>query len=157
MSPIYSATTGKILLTSNSTKTLVLLNPVTNLFKIRQIDFSFDDATVASGVQMDIYRVNTLGTPTGLTATVQQFDARDTVPTTTALIATTTSGGISTEPSSVFVIASYLIQPLGGLYSIPFPYGAEIIGQGAGSRIGVRYNNPANVSTDCIVNIAFEE
>jgi hypothetical protein len=148
---LYIVTTGKVTLTGGSTKSLALLNPVTNAFKVRQIDISLDASTASTGVQFDLYRVATIGTPAGTTTTAVLADERDTAATTTSLTT------LTAEPTTVTVLASWYVQPLGGLVVIPFPYGGEPIGKGAGNRIGIRYVTPASVTPDCLLNVWFEE
>lgn len=143
--------TSDTTLTAASTKSLILLNPVTVAFKLRQIDISLDASAAAAGVKFQVYRVSTIGTPAGTTATPWLADERDVAATTTALT------NLTAEPTTVGVLCSYYLQPLGGLYTLPLPFSAEIIGKGGGNRIGLRYTTPAAVAPDVIATAWFEE
>lgn len=148
---LYIVTSGKVTLTSAATKSLILINPATAAIKVREIDISLDGSTAATGVQFDLYRVATLGSPAGTTATPAQADERDIAAQSTALSA------LSAEPTSVTVLASWYLQELGGMLTLPFPFGAEPIGKGGGARIGLRYVTASGVTPDCLANIWFEE
>jgi hypothetical protein len=95
--------------------------------------------------------VSTLGSPAGTTATPWQSDERDHAANATALI------NLSAEPSAYTVLPGYYLQPLGGLYTLPLPYGREIIGKAGGFAIGIRYTTPAAVAPNIIANLWFEE
>lgn len=146
---LYVANAAKTALTSG-TKTILLLNPVTDSFIIRQIDISMDATAASAAVQFDLYRVATVGTPAGTSVTPALADERD-----TTSITTTALSWLSAEPTTVTVLASYFVQPLGGLFVLPFPYGAEVIGKPAGNRIGLRY--VSTVTPNCLANIWFDE
>jgi hypothetical protein len=148
---LYAVTTGKVTLTASATKSLVLVNPATPAFKVRQLEVSMDASAAAAGVEFDLYRTSTVGSPAGSAATPAQADERDIAAQSTALTA------LTTEPTAVTVIASYYLQPFGGVLVVPFPYGAEVIGKGGGNRIGVRYVTPSGVTPDCLLNLWWEE
>ena len=148
---LYVVTTGKLALTANATKSLALVNPATPAFKVRQIDISLDGSAAAAGVQFDVYRVVTIGSAAGTATTPGLADERDIAAQSSALTA------LTTEPTTVSVLASYYLQPLGGFVVLPFPFGAEVIGKGGGNRIGVRYVTPSGVSPDCLLNFWLEE
>jgi hypothetical protein len=153
---IYAVTTGKLTLAAAATKSLILITPV-NATKLRQLDISLGAAAAAEEVEFDLYRVNALGAPEGEAATPELIDERDTAASDSALIAKASENGFKKEPTSVKVIAPYLIQPLGGLLSMPFPYGAEPGAAKGGKPIGLRYTTPAGVTPTCIATLWFEE
>ncbi len=153
---LYTVSTGKLTLTESATKSLILLNPVTVSIKVRQLDISLAASAAAEEIQFDLYRVATLGTPEGEAATPALADERDGAATSSALIAKASEGGFKKEPTAVTLLASYLLQPLGGVISIPLPYGAEVVTKLAGARLGVRYVSPA-VKPACIGTLWFEE
>lgn len=150
---LYVASLGgtKSALTAASTKSLILLNPSGPQIKLRKVAVSLDASAAAAGVQFDIYRTSTLGTPAGSTGTLVQADVSTQAATTASLI------NLSAEPTSVTVLSSFFVQPLGGFYADWFPFGAEFIGAAAGARIGLRYTTPAGVSPDCLAELWFEE
>lgn len=154
---LFTVSTGKLTLTESATKSLILLNPATVSIKLRQLDISIGASAAAEEVQFDLYRVGTLGTPEGEAATPVIADNLGGAATTTALIAKASEGGFKKEPTAVTAIASYLIQPLGGIISIPFPFGAEPACALAGARMGVRFTTPGSVKPACIATAWFEE
>lgn len=151
MSANYVLTTGKLTLTAAATKSLWLLDPVTNKAAVFQVDVSLDASALAAGVQFDLYRVTSLGTPAGTTTTPLQLNPTDPTPTTTALTA------LTTEPTTVEVLASWYVQPVGGILPLQLPLGREVILAGAGARVGLRYTTAASVSPDCLANVWWEE
>jgi hypothetical protein len=148
---LYTVTSGKVTLTAAATKSLILVNPVTPAFKLRKVVVSLDASAAAAGVQFDLYRVSTIGTPAGTSATPALTDERDAAAQSTALVA------LTTEPTAVTVLDSEYLQPLGGLFPDWQPYGAEIIGKGGGNRIGLRYTTPSGVTPDCLATFYIEE
>lgn len=149
---LYTVTTGKVTLTAAATKSLILIDPVSVSIKVRKVVVSLDASAVAAGVQFDLYRVSTIGTPAGTTATPALCDERDSAATSTALTV------LTAEPTAVTVIDSIYVQPLGGLYADWQPYGAEgVVAKSAGARIGLRYTTPTGVTPDCLATVYFEE
>ena len=148
---LYIVPTGKVTLTETATKSLILVNPATVGIKLRQIDVALGAGAVSEEVQFDLYRVTELGSAAGAATTPQLADERDGAATSTALTI------LTTEPTKVNVLASYLVQPLGGLFSLPFAFGAEVASKLAGARIGLRYTTPASVKPSCVAQLWFEE
>lgn len=157
MGALYTVLTGKLTLTEAATKSLILINPATIALTLRQIDISLGAASGSEEVQFDVYRATAIGAPEGEAATPTPADEKDGPATSSALIGKPAEGGFKKEPTTALVIASYLIQPFGGLFSIPFPYGSEIRTKLAGQRIGLRYVTPASVKPACIAAVWFEE
>ena len=151
MAAQFATTTGKLTLTAAATKSLILLNPVTNRMVITEISLSLDASAAAAGVQFDLYRVTTVGSAAGTTGTQSALDPATQSATTTSLTA------LSTEPTTVVVLDSWYIQPLGGLILIQYPLGREPVGAAAGSRLGIRYTTAASVTPDCLATVWFEE
>ena len=146
----FSVTTGKLTLTTGATKSLWLLNPVTNRAVITEISISMDASAAAPGVQFDLYRVNSLGSAAGTAGTENPLDPASQAATTTSLTA------LSTEPTSVFVLDSWYLQPLGGLIVVQYPLGREPVAAAAGSRVGLRYTTGAE-TPDCVATVWLEE
>lgn len=147
----FSVTTGKLTLTGAATKSLILLNPATNRAVLTAISVSLDASTAAAGVEIDLYRVNSLGSPAGTSTTPNAADPATQAATTTALTA------LTTEPTSVYVLDSWYLQPLGGLLILQYPLGREPVLAAAGSRVGIRYVTPTGVTPDCLATLWFEE
>ena len=151
MAAQFSVTTGKLTLTAAATKSLLLLNPASNQFVVTEVSVSLDSSAAAAGVQIDLYRVNSLGSAAGNSASVTALTPTTQAATTTAISA------LGTEPSSVFVLDSWYVQPLGGLFVIQYPLGREPVGQTAGARIGLRYTTASGVTPDCLATMWIEE
>jgi hypothetical protein len=140
---LYSTRTGLINpLTASATKSLWLLNPVSDFFVIAQVAGSFKASAASDTVGMELYRTTTLGTPAGTTATFSKVNrvGDAAAPTTTGLV------NLTTEPTAVEVLADWEIQPFGGLLDVQYPLQREPIGAAAGQRIGLRVITPAAVT-----------
>lgn len=150
---LYGTRTGSVALTASSTKSLWLLNPVSDLFMIAQFGISFDASAASAGVGIELYRVTTIGTPAGTTATVTKINrVSDTgTATTTGLTA------LTTEPTAVEVLADWFVQPFGGLFDVQYPLQREPIAAAAGQRLGLRYVTPAAVTPNCRAYVWFDE
>ncbi|MHB1950242.1 MAG: hypothetical protein ACYCQK_02055 [Acidiferrobacteraceae bacterium] len=144
----YTLTSGKVTLTAAATKTLLLYNPNVARAILRDFTISLDASTAAAGVQFDLYRVSTLGTPAGTAATSNLTDEQDSAdPNTGHLIA------LTTEPTSVSVIDSVFLQPLGGAIKDWQPFGVELLKTKiAGARIGIRYTTASGVTPDALAS-----
>lgn len=149
--PLYSVRSGKVTLTSAATQTLLLLDPAVCNVRLRQVTFSFDGSAAAAGVEMDVYRTTTVGTPAGTAVTPAQAYEADPAAQSSCLAA------LTAEPTSVVVLDSAYVQPFGGLFFWQFPFGAEPVGKGGGNRLGVRYSAPSGVTPDCLTTLWFEE
>jgi len=140
---IYACKSGSLSYPAATTKTLVLLNPVTNPFKLLTVSVSFDSAVPQPGFSVELYRVTTIGSAAGTAGVISKVNpVGDAItPTTTALIT------LSTEPTASEVLADWWIQPFGGLIDKDLPLDREIFAPGAGQRIGVRVSTPAGATT----------
>lgn len=147
----YVITTGKITATASATKSLWLLNPVTNQVSIIGIDISLDGSTAAASVQFDLYTVTTIGSAAGATGVVNKMNPGIPAATTTALTA------LTTEPTTVVVLASWYVTPFGGLFPYQLPLGREFVMAGAGVRWGLRWTTASGVTPDIISNVYIEE
>jgi hypothetical protein len=140
---LYSVRTGATTLTGGATKSLILLNPVTDKFDIVSFSVSMDASASSTGVAIELYRVTTIGSPAGASTTPNPVDARDAAATTTSLTV------LSTEPTTVLVLDDWYIQPFGGLLYVQYPLGREMPVAPAGARVGFRYVTPASVTPNC--------
>jgi hypothetical protein len=137
---LYSTRTGLINpLTAAATKSLWLLNPVSDFFVLAQLAVSFKAAASSDTVAVELYRVTTIGTPAGTTAVFTKVNrvGDAAAPTTTGLV------NLTTEPTAVEVLADWEVQPFGGLLDLQYPLQREPIGAAAGARIGLRVTTPA--------------
>jgi hypothetical protein len=135
-------TSGTITLSASATKSLWLLNPATDFFVIAQFGFSFNASAASSTVAVELYRVTTIGTPAGTTATFTKVNrvSDAATPTTTGLTA------LTTEPTAVEVLADWEIQPFGGVLDMQYPLGREPISAAGGARVGLRVTTPASTT-----------
>ncbi len=149
----FTVTTGKITLTASATKSLILLDPVTNEAVLSQISISLDGSAAATGVQIDLYRATTYGSPAGTTGMGNKLDPITQAATTTALTA------LTTEPTTVAVLDSWMVQPFGGLLVVQFPLGREPKMQAAtaNTALGIRYTTASGVTPDCVATLYFVE
>lgn len=136
---LYSTRTGTITLAAAATKSLWLLNPVSDFFVIAEIGFSFNASAASATVAVELYRTTTLGSPAGTTAVFTKVNrvADAAAPTTTGLT------NLTTEPTAVEVLADWEIQPFGGLLDIQYPLQREPLAASAGARLGLRCVTPA--------------
>ena len=148
----FVITTGIVALTAASTKSLILLNPVTNPTTIFGLDVSFDSNVATLGIKIDLYIVTTIGTPAGTAAVVNKMSADSGATATTAGLTALTA-----EPTAVTVLCSWYEQPFGGWYPTQLPLGREFKMAAAGARWGVRYTTATSVAPNCILNCYIEE
>lgn len=155
-SSIYSVQTGSVALSASATKSLWLLDPAGGGFSIVEFNVTFDSAAPTTAVRVDLYQVSSVGSAAGSTGTIVKWtDVNIGAAATTALTA------LTTEPTTVAILASWFIQPCGGCIPSPqYPLGREV-GAGAGlattNRIGLRCVTPAGVTPNCVSYVAFDE
>lgn len=142
-----------ITLTAAATKSLWLLNPVGDFFLLAQLGVSLDASAAAAGVRFELYRVTTIGTPTGTAATPVRVNRS----TEAAASATTALTELTAEPTAVEVMAEWYLQPFGGLLDLQYPLGREPLSPAAGARMGLRYITPAAVTPNCAAYVWFDE
>jgi hypothetical protein len=147
----YSVTAGAVTLTAAATKSLVLLNPVSNQFVLTQISISLNGSAAGTAVEFDLYRVVTIGSAAGTTGTENALNPLTQAATTTSLTS------LTTEPTTVLVLDSWYIQELGGLMVLQYPLGREPLAATAGARYGIRYVTPAATTPSSLCTMWFEE
>ena len=147
----YSVTSGAVTLTASATKSLILLNPVTNRAVLTEISIGLNGSAAGTAVQFDLYRVVTIGSAAGSTGTENLLDPATQAATTTSLI------NLTTEPTTVSVLDSWEIQELGGEMVIQYPLGREPVLAAAGARVGIRYTTVAATTPGCVCTTWFEE
>lgn len=149
---IYGIASGVVALSASATKSIWIANPVTDGFVARQISISFDAATPVVAPKVDLYRVVTLGSAAGSTATIVKInDPNSATASTTGLVV------ITTEPTTVEILETYYLQPAGGLYTLQYPLGSEPGAVAAGQRIGIRVTTATGVTPNCLSYLQFQE
>lgn len=149
---LYSVSLGSIALAASATKSLWLLDPVTNPFTIVEFGLSFNASASSAPIQVDLYIATTLGTPAGTTGVERALGSTTVAATTTSLL------NLTTEPTTKALIMSWFVQPFGGLLEIQFPLGREGASAiGAGNHIGLQCVTPASVSPSAVGHVWFEE
>lgn len=147
---LYTLRTAAVALTASSTKSLWLVNPAGPRVRLVEMGISMDGSTAAAGLAFELYRVNTLGTPAGTTATINKYYSGDGTASTTGLHT------LTTEPTSVDPFEEWYLSPFGGMLVKQWPLGREPIMAAAGARMGLRYisgTSPPN----CRTYVIFEE
>lgn len=153
----YSVACGKVstgALGSAAAKSLILLNPVTDAFRICEIWLSCGANAAQTDIAAELYRVTTVGSAAGTTGTVRADDPAQAAATTTALTA------LTTEPTTVTTLREMYFPVNQGLVIIPFPLGREPIAAAAGSRVGLRIVNDEGSSMTAVnvrSTIVFDE
>ena len=139
---IYGTRSALTALSASSTKSLWLLNPATDFFKIIEFSVSFNASASSATVGIELYRTTTVGSPTGTTAVFTKIDRVGDAasPTTTGLTV------LTAEPTAVEILADWEIQPFGGVLDIQYPLGREPLGAAAGQRMGIRCVTPASTT-----------
>lgn len=150
--PTFVIQTGSVALSASTTKSLIIVNPAVVGFRLTELGISFDASTAVTAVRMDLYRVVTIGSAAGSTATVVKANTPlDVAAQSTGLVT------ITTEPTTVEILRSWFVQPAGGLFAIQFPLGREPAAAGTGQRIGLRYTTPASVTPNSVTYLEWEE
>ncbi|MCX5285678.1 hypothetical protein [Streptomyces sp. NBC_00198] len=148
----YTVTTAKITLTASATKSLILLAPGTPGLRLTELGVSFDGSSALTGVQIDLYRVATIGSPAGTTTTPAKLtDENATSAVATALTA------LTTEPTSVTILRSWMISPFGGALVLQEVLDREVGAITSGARLGLRYTTAASVTPGCVAYLGFTE
>lgn len=150
---MYGTRTGAQTIVAATTKTLWLINPVSDLDLIAEMCISLRASAASDTVAFELYRTTTLGTPAGTTATITKINRGGDAGTaaTTGLIM------LTTEPTAVEVLADWELQPFGGVLPLQWPLGREAIAPAAGARIGLRYISPAGVTPGVRSYVWFDE
>ena len=151
---MYSVVTPMATVTAAATKSAWLLNPVTVPIVIAQLSVSFGAAAPFDAVDMELYRVTTIGSAAGTAFTPRKVNRIGDVQAT---IGTTALAPVTTEPTAVEVLAAWCVQPFGGCLDIQYPLGREPIAASAGQRLGLRYIAPATITSDYCSYVWFDE
>lgn len=155
MSSIRStyALTGTKTPAANETKSLWLLNPVTNQTSLTEIGIGSTDSAANKALKIELYRVTTIGSAAGTTG-AQVKDGDPNAPTAT----TTSLYNLTTEPTAVDVLRVWSLPPNGAELVIQMPLGRETSMASAGARVGLRYTNPTGGTTsDLYYYVLIEE
>lgn len=135
---LYSMPSGKVstgAIAAAGVKSLILLNPVTDVGRLCELWLSLGAASEQADVAFEVYRTTTLGSPAGTTGTAVKYNPNDAAPSWTGLV------NLTTEPTAVEVLAGGYIPAQKGLLVVQWPLGREPIGAAAGARLGVRIVN----------------
>lgn len=152
---LYAVRTGSVALTASTTKSLWSLNPTGDFMLIAQMGISFDATAASVGVAIELYRVVTVGSMAGTAITTPAKVNR--VGDSSASGSTTCWAPVTTEPTTVEILADWFIQPFGGLLDVQYPLGREVIGAAAGQRLGLRYVTPAAVTPNVRAYVWYDE
>jgi hypothetical protein len=142
-----------VTLTASATKTLLLYNPATIDAVLSELCVSFDTPIAATGIQIDLYRVVTLGSAAGTTGVLVPSSNPDstTIPNSTGNLT-----NLTTEPTTVAVIKSWYIQQ-SGLLLLQAPLGRETLAsKTGGAAVGLRAITPAGVTPKALAYFEME-
>ncbi|MFJ8006085.1 hypothetical protein [Streptomyces fagopyri] len=148
----YTVTTAKITLTASATKSLILIAPGAPGLRMTELGVSFDGSTTGQGVQIDLYRVATIGSPAGTTTTPAKLTDEN-APTVSATALT----ALTTEPTAVTILRSWMVSPFGGLLCMQEVLDREVGAITSGARIGLRYTTAASITPGCVAYMGFTE
>jgi hypothetical protein len=152
---LFDVPTGPIALTASTTKHLWLLaSPATTgkPIKLTKFHLGFDGASAVPSIRWQIYRVTTIGTPVGTTATpVKYGDSGLLAALTTALT------NLSTPPTAYEVLEENYLTPFGGTLIMDFPDGKEPHTAANGQRLGCALIIPAGVACNTLSTVVFNE
>jgi len=150
---LYSVKTGSVALSAATTKSLWMLNPVTDYFMVAEMSVSTDASVATTAIGIELYRVVTIGAAAGTAYTpVKVNRVAD-----TGVASTAASSVVTTEPTTVEILAEWFLQPFGGLLDLQYPLLREAFGSAGGQRLGLRYITPAGVSPNCRAYVWFDE
>lgn len=150
----YSVTMASTALSASATKSLWLLDPVTNPITICELGVSFNSSAASTAVEVDLYCVTTLGSPAGTTGTeVKWMDQNAPAATTTSLTA------LTTEPTTKAILCSWFIQPFGGTWTLQYPLMREpgTAAAATTNRLGLQVVTPSGVTPNALAYVVFEE
>ena len=139
---IGKVSTGAI--AAGGVKSAWLLNPVTHRGKLQEVWLSFGAVAAQPDIAFELYRVTSLGSPAGTTATISQDDPNDDAPVWTALSA------LTTEPTTVQPIREGHLSVVQGLLVVFFPYVSEIRLDAGGARLGCRVVNDGGAAMTAV-------
>ncbi|MEU5596681.1 hypothetical protein [Streptomyces sp. NPDC020298] len=148
----YSVTTAKITLSASATKSLILIAPGSPGLRLTELGVSLDGSAAATGVQIDLYRVATLGSPAGSSGTLAKLTDEN-LPSASASALT----ALTTEPTSVTILRSWMVAPFGGMFGMQEVLDREVGAASSGARIGLRYTTAASVTPGCVAYMSFVE
>lgn len=148
----YVVSNASLALTASTTQSLVLINPAVVDIVINEIGVSFDSASAATAIEVDLYRTTNSAGAAGSSAT----PIRGTRPGGTAAQSTALTN-LSAEPTAVEVLRKWFVSPASGMLVLQFPLGKEPTGLGAGQEIGLRVITPAGVTPHALAYIDFSE
>ncbi|MEU6513632.1 hypothetical protein [Streptomyces sp. NPDC046978] len=149
---VYSVTTAKITLTASATKSLILIAPGSPGLRLSELSVSFDGSTSAQGVQIDLYRVATLGSPAGTSSTPAKLTDENLASASASALT-----ALTTEPTSVTILRSWMVAPYGGLFGMQEVLDREVGAASSGARLGLRYTTAAGVTPGGVAYMSFVE
>lgn len=154
MAELYVARDSRALV-ATTTKSLVLVAPAAaRPYVVTEVGYSIGASAGSLSVGIELYAVTTIGSAAGTTFT--PILIRRGMSNTAEATALT---NLTTEPTAVEILKDWECQPYGGVFVIQYPLGREPrSATGTGSRIGMRYVNPASGATANIrMSIEWEE
>lgn len=149
---LYIALPANILLTANSTQTLLQITAGSaNQFKLIEFGISFDGSTASAPIEVDLLRQTSAGTGGSSVTPKQWGDPSDGTPNATAL-----KGTFSGEPTSGDFAGIWRVANNNGLFAMQYPLGREPR-VGPSGRIALRTTTPAGIAPNCLLYMVWDE
>lgn len=146
MSSVFSIESSAVALSSASTKSLFLIDAGVNEYELIEFGVGFDAEADVAAVRCELYRVTTIGSPTGTSTTPKKVKEASGAADATSLT------NLTAEPSAVEIIGGpWYVRPDGGQLVIQYPLGDEPTQRTAtDGRIGLRAITATNVTPNAV-------
>ncbi len=141
-----------VALSASATKSLILADAGTNELYLREIGIGFDASAAGQSVRVELYRVTTIGTPTGTSTTPIKKEEGTGAADATSLT------NLTAEPTAVEVLKVWYVPPNGGELVLQNPLGDEEVQRTAtDGRLGLRVVTPTGVTPNAVAYFEIEE
>lgn len=153
MTSLYNVESSPVALSSAATKSLILLDAGTNELELVEFGVGFDAEADVAAVRVELYRVTTIGSPTGTSTTPKKVKEASGAADATSLT------NLTAEPTAVEIIRGpWYVRPDGGQLVIQNPLGDEETQRTAtDGRLGLRVVTPTNVTPNAAAYFRFRE
>jgi hypothetical protein len=153
MGSLFSIESAPVTLTAAATKSLILVDAGVNELELVEFGVGFDAEADVAAVRVELYRVTTIGSPTGTSTTPKKVKEASGAADATALT------NLTAEPTAVEIIRGpFYVRPDGGQLVIQNPLGDEETQRTAtDGRIGLRVITPASVTPNAAAYFRIRE
>lgn len=153
MPSLYGIESTATALSASATKSLILVDAGTNELELTEFGVGFDAEADVAAVRVELYRVTTIGSPTGTSTTPKKVKEASGAADATSLT------NLTAEPSAVEIIRGpWYVRPDGGELVIQNPLGDEETQRTAtDGRIGLRVITPSGVTPNAVAYFRIRE